>query len=121
MADQYRNLLKHPKLLKVLEQMEHDGSGSASGSGDQGSGEKFAMEDYVKLIKVSKTRHKSKHGSRKGGIKESGLASKNSDVSKMHPVPLSNLDIELIDALSSGAPSESYIPVSSLCIFVSVK
>lgn len=108
MADEYRNLLKHPHLLRILEQMGNDGSGSGSGSGDQGSGEKMMIEEYMKLHEMTRATQKGKHGHGKSGLKEEKWTTKNSDVLKVHPVPLSELDIELIDALSSGAPSEFF-------------
>ena len=104
MADQFRNLLKHPSLLRILEQMEDEASGSASGSGEQGSGEKLSNEkQYIKVLEGIKARHKTGH--RKNGLRKVGMGSKNSNVSKVHPIPLSKIDIDLIDALSSGSPS----------------
>ena len=120
MADQYRNLLKHPGLLNVLQQMEDDGSGSASGSGEHGSGEKPTLEDYMKVLNAAKSKHKTKHGHRKSGLRARGSASKSSDVSKLHPVPLSKVDIDLIDALSSGAPSKLAFEFYLKHIFIAI-
>ena len=110
MADHYRNLLKHPSVLRILEQMEDEGSGSASGSGDHGSGQNFAIEkQYFKALDGLKAKHKSKKPHKKTGLRKTGVTSKSSDVSKLHPVPLSKIDLDLIDALSSGAPSKLII------------
>ena len=107
LADQYRNLLKHKNLLRILEQMEEEGSGSATGSGGSGSGENLAMEvHYMKVLEQTKSKHRTKQKHRKIGPRKHASTSKNSDVSKVRPVPLSKVDINLIDELSSGAPSK---------------
>jgi len=52
-----------------------------------------------------KSKHRMKHKHRKVGPRKHASTSKNSDVSKVRPVPLSKVDVDLIDELSSGAPS----------------
>ena len=114
LADQYRNLLKHKNLLRILEQMEEEGSGSAAGSGGSGSGENLAMEmQYMKVLEQVKSKHRMKHKHRKVGPRKHASTSKNSDVSKVRPVPLSKVDVDLIDELSSGAPSKSSISLAT--------
>ena len=86
------------------------GSGSGSGSGES-SGERPVLSNYVKVLEAMKHRkgeehrNKPKAAHRKSHLKGNEL--KDSDISKIRPVPLSKLDMDLIDALSTGAPSKN--------------
>ena len=107
MADRYKQLLRHPYLMRMLQQMDSETSGSGSGSGE-GSGELPMLTEYMKMQRASKHKKMRPGLSAKRGHGKSkpvDVTLKESEVTKIHPVPLSKLDIDLIDALSSGAPS----------------
>ena len=131
LASHYRRLLRNHYLLNLLQQLE---TGSGSGSGE-GSGVESLHNRYISAVaKVShnhgnnkimqhmhhlkrihshkhrhkhshKRRHKHKHMSRK----EDRPTELPPVQRKIHPVPLSKLDVATIDALSSGSPGNYLI------------
>ena len=134
MAAHFRRLLRHRYLLKLMAQLEA-GSGSGSGSGE-GSGRTPTARNYVAIMQKLKKRikkhhseslhhlnhnHHNHHNHHDHHKKKTHLKtkdpSKKDDLVQLHPVPLSKLDLDLIDALSSGDPSEKHSIISSFLTF----